>query len=473
MRNELKKVLFMLLAFSASLFLHGQSSKEDLVEQELSWADVEGAWGYEVIIRQGTEEILRRQTESSKLIFSLNPGEYEFSIAVLNKFKKNVSTTPWKPLIIKEAFQPVVRRFTPEEVFEQPGGNLTIQAEVYQVQDDTAFFLSAEDGTQIEGRQMQLNKESVRLKFPMRNLTPGTYTLSAVDSSGLSDTSDVTVLKVLEVMEPKIRSVNEKRLVQKEVYPDITVKGEGFKEDATARVYFGDQTIIPYEIEWISPERLRIALITGEAAPGRYDLEVTNPSGTKARKRNAFIIEKAPLTEIIQEVPPPDSTSVLGGYTYAISTDSDNENLDTVPLGFALKLRQDIVNRIFWRVPGLRPLGLEFHIDYTTMRYDAAEYYYSQLYTGFHFYYKIPLLRGWSLMPRLGAGVSNLWVHEKGMSGSIVQGDFGHAFTAALGAQKKYKNDALLEFGFDLRSSTYSGNELSALYPWIIGGYQF
>ena len=321
MRDKVKKRSITLLVLLLGLYpltqLSSQNRRAELVEQELSWENVEGAWGYEVIIRNGSDEILRQQTNESELTFSLNPGEYEFSIAVLNKFKKIVGETPWKPLIIREAFQPVVRRFTPDEVFEAAGGSLTILAEVYQAKPDTRFFLTDEGGEKIEGRQSELKEESVTLVFPMNKLPPGVYTLSAVDSSGLEDTSEINVLTVLEVIEPEIRSVSYKRLEQKEVYPEIFVKGKQFEEGFTARVFMDDQLIIPYETEWISKEEIRLALITGEVTPGRYNLEITNPSGVVAKKERVFIIEKAPLKEIIHEVPPSDSLSILVGYTFA------------------------------------------------------------------------------------------------------------------------------------------------------------
>ena len=387
-------LMILLLCLFPLFQLSSQNRRDELVEQELSWGDVEAAWGYEVIIRSGSEEVLRQQTKESVLTFSLNPGEYEFSIVVLNKFKKVVGETPWKPLIIKEAFQPVVRRFTPDKVFEAAGGSLAIQAEVYQAKPDTHFFLTGESGEEIEGRQSELKEESVTLVFPMNKLPPGIYTLSAVDSSGLEDTSEINVLTVLEVIEPEVRSVSNRRLEQKEVYPDIIVKGKQFEEGFTAKVFMDDQLIVPYETEWISEEEVRLALITGEVTPGRYDLEIINPSGVVAKKERAFIIEKAPLKEIIHEVPPSDSLSILGGYTFASGSSSEYGDFSSAPYGFGLKFRQDMSNKVFWRVPGLRPLGIELGMDFTSLFYENADFYYNQFYTGLHAYYKVPLSAG-------------------------------------------------------------------------------
>ena len=474
MHDKLKKTVLLTLMLTAFIPAWADSGRDKLVEQHLSWEAVEGAWGYEVIIRSGSEEMIRQETEESELTFSLNPGEYEFSLNVLNKFKKIEATTPWKALIIREAFQPVVRLFTPEEVFRKDRGTLTIEAEIYQVRPDTAFFLSDTEGRKVEGKQIELKEESVRLEFPREQLSPGTYSLTAVDPSGLTDTSEITVLTVLEVFEPEIRSVSERKLVQKQVYPEIIVKGKGFKEGLSARVFQGDQSIVPYEIEWLSTEEVRIALITGEVTPGRYNLEISNPSGFQVEKKLAFVIDKAPRIEVIPEIPPTNSFSLLAGYTFTNNNDSDSDysDFDTVPIGFGCKVRQDLGNRISWGISGLRPLGVELGLDVTTMKNSDSNYYYNQLYMGIHFYYRVALLRNWYIMPRIGGGLSNLWVNKEKIAGENVQGDMGYAMTYALGVQKEFQNGMLLEFGMDIRDVNYAAGDFNNTQPWIMGGYR-
>ncbi|OQY35230.1 MAG: hypothetical protein B6241_01665 [Spirochaetaceae bacterium 4572_59] len=474
MRDKFKRLLFIPLMILPLLGLNAQmSGKDKLVEQELSWADVEGAWGYEVIIRSSGEEILRQQTEDSIYVFSLSPGEYEFSVIVLNKFKKIVSETAWKPLFIKEAFQPVVRRFSPEETFQRRGETLSIQAEVYQVQPDTEFFLTDTEGNAVPGTQKKLSAESVELEFSMEELNPGTYTLSAVDSSGLSDISDTNILTVQKIIKAEIKSVSEKRLVQQQVYREIIVKGRDFEEGFSSRIFMDNQLIIPYESEWISSREVRISLITGNITPGRYDLEISNPSGIKTKKEKAFIIEKAPMTQIIQEIPPENSFSILGGVILTSNVSADYDGYESDAPGFAVKIRQDLNNKFFWRIPGLRPLGIELGVDYTSMKYPPSQFYYNQLYVGFHIYYRIPLLHRWFLIPRIGGGISNLWIKEDSMNGETLQGELGNAVNIAFGAQKHYKNGMLLEFGIDYRYSDYTGGDFGNFHPWIMGGYRF
>ena len=470
MCNRFKFALITAILLNTLMILSGQSDKGNLIEQKLSWAPVTGAWGYEVLIREGAEEITRERINQSEYTFSLPPGEYEFAIVVLNKFKKTVSMTDWKPLIIKEAYQPVVRRFSPEQVYQNRGETLTIKAEVYQVRENTQFFLTDSSGKETPGILKELNNESVVLEFPLNELAPDSYTLKALDSSGLSDTSEINTLTVIAVSEPQIRSVSEKRLIQQQVYPDIIVRGKAFREGISARIFMEDQQIIPYEIQWISEEEVRIALITGDIPPGRYNLEMTDPSGNSVIENRAFIIDEAPLTQIIREVPREDSFSILGGYDFTMNIRSDIGEYDVTPLGLGVKVRQDLANRIFWRIPGLRPLGLELDMDWTSMHYRNADYNYNQTYIGLHFTYTIPLLKDWFILPAAGFGMTSLHVRNEGES---LQGELSSALTLSMGALKEYKNGVLLEFGLDYRENYYTGGTLGNLYPWVMGGYRF
>ncbi len=468
MCNKLK-IALVFIGFCSLFLLSGQTDGKKLIEQKLSWAEVSGAWGYEVVIRSGEKEIIREQINQSEYTFSLAPGEYEFAIVVLNKFKKAVSMTSWQPLIIKEALQPVVRRFTPEEVYQNQGEELTIKAEVYQAREETSFFLLDSSGGAIEGRITELNAESVTLVFPLKDMAPGVYTLKAEDSSGLSDISEINTLRVLEVFEPEIRSVSEKRLVQEEVYEELIIKGSGFNQGFSAFIRMGDQIIMPYEAERLSEDQVRLAVIIGFAPPGRYDLEIVNPSGLRTVKQNAFIIEEAPLTQIIREVPREDSFSILGGYDFAVNVQADFGEYGEKPFGIGMKIRQDLANRVFWRIPGLRPLGIELDTDWTTMHYRNADYDYDQFYLGMHFYYTIPLLRDWYILPSAGMGMANLLVKREG---ETLQGELAAALTVSAGALKEFKNGALLEFGLDYRLSFYTGSTLGNLHPWVMGGYR-
>ena len=130
-------------------------------------------------------------------------------------------------------------------------------------------------------------------------------------------------------------------------------------------------------------------------------------------------------------------------------------------------------NKVFWRVPGLRPLGIELGMDFTSLFYENAEFYYNQFYTGLHAYYKVPLLGNWTLLPRFGGGITNLEIHQDELFGEILQGEIGYAFTLAFSAQKEFRNGILLEFGLDVRMSKYTGGDLDSVHPWMMGGYRF
>jgi len=471
MPDKLRILILILILIPLSLT--AQKGEEELVEQVLNWEAVSGAWGYEVVIRSGDEEILRQQVEETSITFSLKPGSYEFSISILNKFKKIVNTTPWQSLIIREAFQPVIRDFTPLEAFQRKGENLVIEAKVFQVQADTIFTLIDESGGEIEGLIMYLDEETVRLRFSLDELPPGNYILHAVDASGLADASSAASLTILPLIKPEVRSASPRKIRQREVYQDLVVKGSGFEEGLTARIYRPGQELVPYEIEWLSEDEFRMAMITGEMPPGRYSLEVTNPSGESGSANNIFLMEEAPEMEEVRQIPPTDTFSVLGGYSPRICVGATTGDFEYNPMGFVLKVRQDVVNSVLWKSPGLRYLGWEFSMDFSSQKNRIGPTFYNQLYTGFHFFYQVPLAGGWFLLPKIGLGISNLWINTDKLAGDNLQGEAGFALGTGTSFQKRWRNGVLLEFGLDYRYTIYTGGRFHTIHPWLAGGYRF
>ncbi|MDC7235036.1 MAG: hypothetical protein PQJ58_17520 [Spirochaetales bacterium] len=470
MRDKIKSLLLLLFLAAVSVLPAQESA---LIEQFISWQAIEGAWGYEVIIRSGEEEVIRTQVEEAEFTFSLLPGEYEIQIAVLNKFKKTVSATDWKPLVILEALQPVIRDFTPKEVYLSSSGDLVLHARIYQAVEDSSIFLLDEEGNETEGRVISINGEDVQLSFDMAGLAPGTYTLRILNPSGLEDSAEASALTLYPIIKPEIKDVSLREIQQQQVYNDIEVRGKNFVEGIEVKVTRQGQEFTPYKVEWQSEELLLISLITGDRPPGRYSLELTNPSGESDLKKNAFFMEEAPHMVEVRETPPHNTFSLLGGYTFAVNIDQSHGESDPIPLGFLLKARHELVNSRFWKAPGLRPLGVELAVSSSHLDYRNAPFVYSQLFAGFFMYYQVQLTKGWSLLPRLGMGTTLLRVTEEKIYGDMIQGDTGLSFGLGGSLQKEMHSGLLLEGGMDFRFTTYTGGNFFSAYPWLAGGFRF
>ncbi|MBF9017100.1 MULTISPECIES: hypothetical protein [unclassified Oceanispirochaeta] len=464
------KVFFLLILLLTAWNLPAETK---LVEQYISWGAIEGAWGYEVIIRQGEEEIVRTQIREAEYTFSLLPGEYEIQIAVLNKFKNTVNSTDWQPLVIREALQPVIRDFTPREYFLRSEGDLLLTAQVYQAVEDSQFFLIDEEKNRTAGKITSLEGETVELHFDLNTLTAGNYMLYILNPSGLEDLGEATPLTLHPVIKPEIKDVSLRDIQQQQVYNDIEVRGKNFEKTIEVRITRQGQEFTPYEVKWQSGELLLISLITGNRPPGRYSLELINPSGESDLKKNAFFMEEAPEMIEIRHTPPSDTFSVLGGYNFAVSLDQSHGDSDPIPFGLLLKARHELVNSRFWKATGLRPLGVELAVNSSHLDYKNAPFVYSELFTGFFMYYQVKLTKGWSLIPRLGMGVSYLWVNEDGIFGEPIQGDTGISFGGGSSLQKIWQSGVLIESGFDFRFTSYTGGSFFSMYPWIAGGYRF
>lgn len=472
MRIDIKIILFLILIFTA-WNLPAQEAEANLVEQYLSWGSIEGAWGYEVVIRQGDIEFIREKIREAEFTFALLPGEYEIQIAVLNKFKKTVNATEWKPLVILEAMQPVIRDFTPREYFLRSEGDLLLNAKIYQAAESSDIFLVDEEGNEIAGTVTALEGESFELQFDMKNLTAGTYILHILNPSGLEDRGESTPLTLHPIIKPILKDVSLREIQQQQVYNEIAIRGKNFEETIEVLVTRTGEEFAPYEVEWVSEELLLISLITEEHPPGRYALKVINPSGESDLLENAFFMEEAPEMVEIRHIPPSDTFSLLGGYNFAISIDQSKGESETIPFGLLFKARHQLVNSRFWKATGLRPLGIELALNSSHLDYQNAPFVYSELFSGFYIYYQVKLTKGWSLIPRVGMGVSFLWVNEEKIFGESIQGDTGISLGLGASLQKVWNSGALIEGGSDLRFSTYTGGSFVSMYPWIAGGYKF
>jgi hypothetical protein len=467
------KMMVLWLFIAVSLSLQAQNLDKQLVEQELTWRAIEGAWGYEVVIREGDTEIINTQIQEAQFNFSLPPGEYEFTIRTLNKFKKPVNSTDWKPLIIVEALQPVIRNFTPQKEFLKSNGNLVLNADVFQVKEETQFILLSSKNEEISGTVRALEKERVEIAFPMSALEPGEYVLSARDPSGLEDKASVIPLSLLPIIKPEIEDLSLYRIQQQQVYTDIEITGRNFDEGSQVKITRQGQEFLPYELERKSPELLIMSIITGDNPPGRYSLKVINPSGESDTKENSFFMEEAPAMEEIQYTPPAETSELLGGISFVAVADQSHGDSDPLFPGFVLKARQDLVNSRFWSSPGLRPLGVELSLDSSHLEYKNAPFLYHQLYMGLSVYYRIKLAGKWSLIPKLGIGVSTLWVNEEGLLGELVQGDSGYSGISGLSLQRELKSGWFMEGGIDYRETRYTGGYFNTFHTWLAGGLRF
>ena len=464
------KILFLLILTLAAGPLSAQLNRGKEVEQFISWESIEGAWAYEVIIRQGADEILRTTVNESEISFSLLPGEYEIQIGVLNKFKKTVNATGWKPLVIKEALQPVIREFSPEEAYLLSRGDLELEAVVFQALEESIFTLVSSEGEETQGSIISINGEIVRLSFPSGKLEPGEYTLKIENPSGLEDRNTETLLTLFPSIQPEIRNTDTREMLQYLDYDEVEIRGRNFHPEALVRISGEGRIITPYSTEWISDELIKISLLTKDSPIGDYSIEVTNPSGEKDVLKNGIYMAEAPEMVPVRRFPPRNNMTLIAGYGPGLPMDSEVHDLDSMPLGFTLKVRHELVNARFWNAQGLRPLGVEMEVMNAHMRQREPAYVFSHLILNFKFYYQLQLKNGWSLIPHFGTGVSFLWVNRDSLKGELQQGDIGVNLTLGASVQKIWESGFLFETGLNFNPVFYPMGNFMLIQPWIGGG---
>lgn len=172
MRNVKLIMIIILLTVSS---LHA-------AEKRLSWAPVEGAWGYYIEIKDTKGEIVVQEmiTTSYYDISKLEPGPYSFRIATVNILKQKGESTDWIDFNVEKLFVPELKSISRNELIAKINNrNIIIRGTNFKPQ---SRFLFRSAGTEIVLDDVDIRSENeVIINFKPSVSQKGLYDLVVVN----------------------------------------------------------------------------------------------------------------------------------------------------------------------------------------------------------------------------------------------------------------------------------------------------
>ncbi|MDC7221788.1 MAG: hypothetical protein PQJ59_17785 [Spirochaetales bacterium] len=198
------KIFFLTFFFPLSLF--GQDNNSQIhyyfemdeagnprFNQIISWEDLPGSLGYELVIKnlEEVEKYRLRSTESSQEV-SLEPGHYLYSVIVYNMLDKPEYQSPWTPLRIYKAEMPVVEKITPDNLYiEENNYHITLHGT--GLLPFSEYWLVSPNREKPLGqlKDFTIPKDGVvEITLPEDLNRVGTYAIKVLNPGGMSTTSE-------------------------------------------------------------------------------------------------------------------------------------------------------------------------------------------------------------------------------------------------------------------------------------------
>ncbi len=451
------KRITVVFVFLLSFSLYGAEDADD--SRFLKWKKIDGASFYQVEIMKGERVIQKTETEENFIYLDLPPGEYQFNISVLNKFRKTVAETGWKKLSIESAKQPLIKKFSPLMLYPDTAGSVILYVDAYNIKEKSLFSIESESGNIIAGKVEAVNDSVFKVVFESELILPGKYYLKVENPSGLKDQA-LDMLVIREKVVPSVEKISEKTFLNKGIYSSIILEGKNFEQNMKIEFRSETSVIKPVSVAVVSDEEVSLILDLSEALPGEYRIYAENPSGlSDLSRRSINIIQRTDENELLMKGFKKDLFTVLAGYTYGYFleniSDYHNYNYDGITGRIQFDFDNDFFNRYIW----LFPLGAEIAVGF----YPKDIYFYE---LGFNIYYKSRFQTPLNFIIKGGGGFSVFEEVEHGP-------EYGRYLSAAGGISLKFYKHLYLEATTGPRTWNVEGDYLNYIESTISAGLTY
>ena len=272
----------------------GQETSSPVRRVTVSWGEVSGASGYEVLIRPlGGDVTVDQRTDKTSVIVALRPGTYQVRVVTFNIFKKPASESPWRNLDVVQVSRPRVTRVVPQTLYSGvPSASLTIDGSHYLP--ETTVEIIDKGRTVATPHIDRIMDNQLSTHVDLRSVPPGKYDLKIVNPENVS----VVVHDALEVLrrtKPSLTSLSISYGYNDRVYRAVTVKGGGFSNNTAFFLQSKKSRIDIPGVVVESPSTARVDLNLSNAVPGAYSLVAANPGGLTATMLHALSVDKIAL----------------------------------------------------------------------------------------------------------------------------------------------------------------------------------
>lgn len=163
------------------------SSEVEPVAVEVEWSRVHGATRYLLQIRSMDGNIVfEKETEQTKLLVRLPPGNYSKRLGLINKFNRLYLRTDWRPLRIIRVLEPEIELAAPVGPIPRGGGRRQVRLKPTGEMAQTRYYLLDATG---QKRYPKTRKQAgeVILDIDPDSMPPGEYDLVMENPQGKRD----------------------------------------------------------------------------------------------------------------------------------------------------------------------------------------------------------------------------------------------------------------------------------------------
>ncbi|WP_255811908.1 hypothetical protein [Treponema denticola] len=210
---ENKKYFIVIILFYAVLFLYAQENinsedkgkKSYFIEegnqgaslyQHLSWEAIDDILGFEFILEKQDKsgnwaQIDKKILKKNSINVSLKPGKYRYKVAVINLLNQTEFASKYRNFDVRVAYQPEVLSLSVNKIYFDETNSDSVIVLGNNLFSETIFTLNKDKGYSVPCTVIETDNDGkkIKLKLDFSKLTPGTYTFTATDPSGLHDSS--------------------------------------------------------------------------------------------------------------------------------------------------------------------------------------------------------------------------------------------------------------------------------------------
>jgi len=193
----------------------------------ISWAEVAGAVGYEVLVRPlGSDVAVDRLTSMNHLKVTLKPGTYQVRVITLNIFHKAAGVSPWRYLDVIQVFKPIVKRIVPSVLYS---GSSSVKVTLVGKNfiPETRIAIIHNGDAVADAHVVSVMDRRLVIDFDLNRVKPGTYDLRLANPERLG----LTVPNAVDVhprVQPELVSIALKQGYDDRTYRDVGITGQGF-----------------------------------------------------------------------------------------------------------------------------------------------------------------------------------------------------------------------------------------------------
>ncbi|UTY30398.1 hypothetical protein [Treponema putidum] len=173
-----------------------EGNKGASIYQHLSWEAIDNILGFEFVLEKQDNsgnwiQIDKKNLKKNSINVSLQPGKYRYKVAIINLLNQLDSASEYRNFDVRIAYQPEVLSLSVNTIYFDETDSDSLIVLGNNLFAETIFTLNKDTENPIPCTVIEADKDGkkIKLKLDFSKFSPGIYTFTATDPSGLHDSS--------------------------------------------------------------------------------------------------------------------------------------------------------------------------------------------------------------------------------------------------------------------------------------------